>query len=178
MTVQCFRRIAGLEEPTEAQLGTIVKLERSAPEENEQPIRNNEQQGLFHLHVPAARTSATLHYHDIDLIAVHGLGGDAYRTWQHADGFSWLQDIHHVLPGIRTYAYGYDTVAAFATDPKGFGDYARHLITLVKGTRSSEHVCIVSCKIIRSRLILCRVRNAKLFSYVTEWVVCWSNRRV
>lgn len=138
MAIQYSRRVVGLPEPTEIQMQTIVEMERSS--EGNLVFRNNELQGLFPVHVQTDPTSNERDLHRIDFIAVHGLGGDVYRTWQHDSGFNWLQNIHEVLPGIRTYSYGFDSVAAFATGVVGLSDFARHLLALIKSTRVGESV--------------------------------------
>lgn len=169
MAVQYSRRILDLEEPTEDQIQTIAKLERSG--DIGPIIRNNEQQGLFPFHIQTDRTSAgEQHLHNIDIFAVHGLGGDAYRTWQHDSGFSWLQSLHEVLPGIRTYSYGYDSVAAFVTGVGGLSDFARHLLTLVQSTRVVEKVRNGTTRC-SNPLRLHRMQNAS-YSSVTVWVAC------
>ncbi|KAI9898900.1 hypothetical protein N3K66_005361 [Trichothecium roseum] len=45
----------------------------------------------------------------VDIIAVHGLNGDAYSTWTHpGTGKLWLRDfIPEFLPGSRVYTFGY-----------------------------------------------------------------------
>ncbi|KAF2799204.1 hypothetical protein K505DRAFT_321290 [Melanomma pulvis-pyrius CBS 109.77] len=137
MALQFFRRIDNMEEPSQDQMETLIQLERSDALYELQP--QNEQFGLFRMDIPTQQ--ATLQYeHNLDIIAVHGLGGDAYRTWHHENGFNWLQHIHEELPGIRVYSYGHDSGVAFSTGTAGLTDYARHLLSLVKLTRSSENV--------------------------------------
>lgn len=45
----------------------------------------------------------------VDIIAVHGLGGDAYNTWTNKlTGALWLRDfVPRLLPGCRVYTFGY-----------------------------------------------------------------------
>jgi hypothetical protein len=48
------------------------------------------------------------------IVAVHGLGGDAFSTWRHASGKLWLHDF---LPKSQTFSvarimtFGYDATA-------------------------------------------------------------------
>ncbi|KAF1924628.1 uncharacterized protein M421DRAFT_36145, partial [Didymella exigua CBS 183.55] len=44
----------------------------------------------------------------VDIVAIHGLNGDAYTTWQHENGTLWLRDLlPNDLPGSRVFTYGY-----------------------------------------------------------------------
>ncbi|KAF2832663.1 hypothetical protein CC86DRAFT_271853, partial [Ophiobolus disseminans] len=46
----------------------------------------------------------------VDVVAIHGLNGHAYKTWQHENETLWLQDLlPDVLPGSRIYTYGYSS---------------------------------------------------------------------
>jgi hypothetical protein len=45
-----------------------------------------------------------------DIVAVHGLTGDAYSTWTHENGQLWLRDfIPKFLPDARVFSWGYNT---------------------------------------------------------------------
>jgi hypothetical protein len=78
--------------------------------------------------------------HSTDIIAVHGVGGDPHRSWQHENGYNWIHHIHEEFPGVRVYSYGYDSGMGFGWGTSGLTNYARHLLSLIKLTRSNATV--------------------------------------
>ncbi|RSL74566.1 hypothetical protein CEP53_000140 [Fusarium sp. AF-6] len=103
-----LRRIDILEEPSEEQTQNLLEIETS--DHPDEPLPQSEQYGLFNLNSSTAQTPESRQdAYKLDIIAVHGLGGDAYRTWQHENGFNWLRCLPKELPGIRVYSYGYDS---------------------------------------------------------------------
>ncbi len=109
----------------------------------------SEQFGLFPIYIPDEdnQTLPARRPYALDIVSVHGLGGDAYRTWQHRNGFNWLEHIHEELPGARVYTYGYDSGVAFSRGAGTLSDFARHLLALVRLTRKTEEVCwLTPCK--------------------------------
>jgi hypothetical protein len=138
MAPQFFRRVENLGEPSTEQLRTLLQIRAS----NEDELKfRSEQFGLFAIHIPTQEELATLRYvHEVDIIAVHGLGGDPYFTWQHSNGFNWLQHIHEELPGARVFSYGYDSGIAFSMPSLDLQDYARHLLEVLKLMRVSKQV--------------------------------------
>jgi hypothetical protein len=73
-------------------------------------IDRTEKYGLFQLH-PPIRTPSDIEDREtnsLDIVAVHGITGDAYDTWTHDNGNFWLRDlIPKDLPGVRVFSYGY-----------------------------------------------------------------------
>ena len=47
------------------------------------------------------------------MVAVHGLGGDPFSTWQHSPGNLWLRDLptSNLLCAARIMTFGYDAAA-------------------------------------------------------------------
>jgi hypothetical protein len=44
----------------------------------------------------------------VDFIALHGINGHPWETWEHDDGTIWLRDLlPQSLPGARVWTYGY-----------------------------------------------------------------------
>lgn len=44
----------------------------------------------------------------IDFVALHGINGDLWNTWEHEDGTLWLRDLlPAAFPGARVWTYGY-----------------------------------------------------------------------
>jgi triacylglycerol esterase/lipase EstA (alpha/beta hydrolase family) len=71
------------------------------------------------------------------IVAVHGLGGDAFDTWTE-DGKLWLRDfLPQRLPKARIYTYGYDSIVAFSKSSAEVDDYARDLLNRVKTERAA-----------------------------------------
>lgn len=138
VSTQLFRRLDLLPEPN----GELVQdLLRKKTAESIDPFQHSsDQYGLFRLNGPSRQAIEGFRDHAFDLVAIHGLGSDAYRTWQHANGFNWLQHLHEEFAGIRVFSYGYDSGMAFSGGNMSLTDCARHLLTLVKLTRSSEAV--------------------------------------
>src|SRR2546429_9413121 len=50
----------------------------------------------------------------LDIVAVHGITGDAYNTWTHENGKFWLQDfVPKKFPGARVFSFGYPAEVFF-----------------------------------------------------------------
>ena len=71
----------------------------------------------------------------VDVVAVHGLGGDLYNTWTYAKGDDrgsdvfWLsQLLPHDLPGARVYSFGYASGPAFSRSVASVRESARQLL--------------------------------------------------
>lgn len=71
--------------------------------------------------------------YSVDIIAVHGLNGDASSTWRHnPDGTLWLRDlIPEFLPGRRVYTYGYPS-KIFSQSSAVVQEYARDLFISIR----------------------------------------------
>jgi len=69
----------------------------------------------------------------VDIIAVHGLNGDAYTTWTHQNGILWLRDLlPGLLPGSRVFTYGYPSQVVFSTSFARVQGYARQLLSSLR----------------------------------------------
>ncbi|KAH8746959.1 hypothetical protein F5882DRAFT_312127 [Hyaloscypha sp. PMI_1271] len=79
-------------------------------------------------------------YYDVDIVAVHGLNGDAYSTWTHAQTEKlWLRDfLPSDLPGARIYSFGYPAEVAFNTATGKLDDWARALLEGLKAVRAGK----------------------------------------
>ena len=81
--------------------------------------------------------------HNIDIVAVHGLGGGSYKTWTHKNGKLWLRDFLPAdLPGARIFTYGYNSTFVFSRETGTLRDYARDLLENIRSERTLLHVCI------------------------------------
>ncbi|KAH6873842.1 hypothetical protein B0T10DRAFT_234496 [Thelonectria olida] len=108
-----------------------------------------EKRGLFKLADSKPDSSGSKNY-PVDIIAVHGLNGDAFSTWCHKpDGTLWLRDLlPEFLPGCRVYTYGYPS-KIFSESSARVQEYARNLLVSLRdicedstiGKRSIIFVC-------------------------------------
>jgi hypothetical protein len=135
------RHIKLLEEPSEQQTAALLAIDNQDPSTSPPRQNRSEQFGLFPVHIPSPDDLLSLPVaHNTDIIAVHGIGGDIHRSWQHENGFNWIHHIHEEFPGVRVYTYGYDSGMGFSWGTSGLTNYARHLLSLIKLTRSSASV--------------------------------------
>lgn len=65
----------------------------------------------------------------VDIIAIHGLGGDRFHTWTDPEtGVLWLRDLlPKDMPGARIYSFGYNS-EVFGDSVTMITDYARQLL--------------------------------------------------
>jgi len=66
----------------------------------------------------------------IDIVAVHGLGGDAVNTWTHPKSKAfWLKDfLPRQVPDARIMTFGYNADAAFGQSTAEIMDHAKSLL--------------------------------------------------
>ncbi len=109
-------------------------------------IDRTEKYGLFLLHssisnIGDIEDEDTNH---LDIVAVHGITGDAYNTWTHQNGTLWLRDlIPKDVPGVRVFSYGYPA-EVFCTFGTGTLDtFARSLLEGLKRERRKKEVRII-----------------------------------
>jgi hypothetical protein len=92
----------------------------------------SEQFGLFFLAESSPSPNDREQY-PVDIIAVHGLNGDAYTTWTHANGTLWIRDLlPNFLPGCRVYTYGYPSQVVFGTSFADVREYSRRLLSSIR----------------------------------------------
>jgi hypothetical protein len=111
-----------------------VKRESPSPSSNRAaPLPRPEQFGLFRLDEPSPGANDR-HPVPVNIIAVHGLSGDAYSTWTHPNGTLWLKDLlPNLLPGCRVYTYGYPSQVVFSRSYADVSVYARRLLDSIRG---------------------------------------------
>ena len=122
------------------------EAEQSKQAQNEpSPPERTEKYGLLEVggDMISGDRDASKTYYDVDIVAVHGLNGDAYSTWTHAQTEKlWLRDfLPSDLPGARIYSFGYPAEVAFNTATGKLDDWARALLEGLKAVRAGKEVC-------------------------------------
>jgi hypothetical protein len=76
-----------------------------------------------------------------DIIAIHGIGGDLYKTWTHENGALWLRDfLPKNIKGARVFSFGYDAEVALTKSRATLDSFARSLLNNLRVERDGE-VC-------------------------------------
>ena len=102
--------------------------------------------GLLPLNFQTQRSSQTLQdQFPIDIVAIHGLTGDAYTTWTDQSNQSfWLRDfLPAQFPGARIFSFGYPADIFFSLGTGDFETFARTLLEDIKGVRRHSEVCVL-----------------------------------
>ncbi|KAE8452345.1 hypothetical protein EG329_001045 [Mollisiaceae sp. DMI_Dod_QoI] len=74
----------------------------------------------------------------VDIFAIHGLGGDKFKTWTE-DGKLWLRDfLPNQLPEARVFTYGYDATVAFSKSSAELDGFARNFLHRAESSRVSK----------------------------------------
>lgn len=76
----------------------------------------------------------------VDIIAIHGLNGDAYATWTHENQTLWLRDLlPSFLPGSRIFTFGYPSHVAFSTSFASVQEYSRRLLSSIRDVQENSN---------------------------------------
>ena len=119
-----------------------VKSESSKPDH---PLRENDY-GLLALHTfsltDAHPTISTEKTYPIDIVAIHGITGDAYTTWTDpSTNTFWLRDfLPKEFPGARIYSYGYPAKVFMSLGTGRFDTFARGLLGSLRNERNGNLV--------------------------------------
>lgn len=114
--------------------------------------------------------------YNADIIAIHGLGGTAHKTWTHENGILWLRDIvPNELPGVRIYTFGYDSSFAFSKGTGTLSDFAKNLLEAIRLERTTPEVSDFSWPTIKifQNVITYQAASqmlGQLFWSATAWV--------
>ena len=69
---------------------------------------------------------------NVDIVAIHGLGGDIRSTWTHKNGTFWLQDLlPPSMPGARVFSFGYPSDTFLSPSVAGIRDFAVSLLNAI-----------------------------------------------
>ena len=91
---------------------------------------SRERVGLFEL-------SASNGPKTVDVVAVHGLQGDAFKTWEDENGSLWLRDfLPKELPSAHIMTFGYDSTVAFSKSVAEIEDKALDLLNRLGAERA------------------------------------------
>jgi len=72
----------------------------------------------------------------LDIVALHGITGDAYDTWTHENKKFWLQDfVPKELPGARIFSFGYPAEVFCSLGTGNLDTFARSLLEDLKRER-------------------------------------------
>ncbi|PVH93685.1 hypothetical protein DM02DRAFT_661734 [Periconia macrospinosa] len=103
--------------------------ERPSSEATAPVIGRTKRYGLSLLNQVVPPDDSKGHHMEVDIIAIHGLNGDAYTTWEHENGTLWLRDLlPHALPGSRIFTYGYPSEVFCSNSAAKLRDYSRNLL--------------------------------------------------
>lgn len=88
--------------------------------------------GLFELSTAEAPKT-------VDVVAVHGLAGDAFKTWEYGNGTLWLRDLlPEDIPSARIMTFGYDSTVAFSNSVARIEDKALDLLNRLGALRDED----------------------------------------
>ena len=117
--------------------------------------------GLFELSEGEEKT--------VDIVAVHGLQGDAFKTWQHENGKLWLRDFLPTdLPSARIMTHGYNSTVAFSNSVARIEDKALEFLNRLSlkrnAVRSKARPIVFICHslgglVVKKALILAHERS-------------------
>jgi hypothetical protein len=77
----------------------------------------------------------------LDIVALHGITGDAYDTWTHENGTFWLRDfLPKEFPGARIFSFGYPAEVFCTLGTGDLDSFARSLLEDLKCERRRKEV--------------------------------------
>ena len=133
-TVASTSHLGPREESDDREQETCLRVTDVAPQEE----LASEKHGLILLNKDSRQQ---LPKYTVDVVAVHGLGGDVYKTWTHDNGKLWLRDfLPGDLPGARVFTYGYNSTFIFSRDTGTLREYARALLEDIRCERTPLEV--------------------------------------
>ncbi|KAH7024721.1 ankyrin repeat-containing domain protein [Microdochium trichocladiopsis] len=118
---------------------------------------HREPHGLFVLHESGQGRQSC----KIDIVALHGLGGDAFRTWSDSAGHLWLRDsLPKLIPESRIMSYGYDSAAVFSNSQLTLEGFPLGLLSSLESKRQDADVAS------RPIVFICHSLGGLLFKQV------------
>ena len=102
-------------------------------------IPQTERHGLFLLSERESANEPIRELFDVDIVAIHGLNGDAYTTWEHENGTLWLRDLlPNSIPGSRIFTYGYPSQVFVSNSIARVRDYSLRLLSSLNSARDED----------------------------------------
>lgn len=126
----------------------------SSRDKGSESEKHEKEYGLFPLHSEVSvKPDVDVPPYCVDIVAIHGITGDAHETWTHANGKLWLRDfVPQNLPGARVFTFGYPADVFRSTDTGGnFDTWARQLLEWLTNVRRKE----VILKSPSTKILLC-----------------------
>lgn len=81
--------------------------------------------------------------YSLDIVAIHGITGDAFGTWTHENGTNWLRDyLPKEFPGARIFTYGYPAEVLCSRSDGNIDSFARALLNDLRSVRRELKVDI------------------------------------
>lgn len=117
-------------------LETPLALPSSVPLTSQ---RDHEDQYGLKLIAAPVQEQARLDADAPDIIAIHGIGGNAWTTWTHKNGTFWLKELlpgHY--PSARVFSFGYQATVAFTRGRGNVKTFARSLLEGLNSVRYDE----------------------------------------
>ncbi|KAJ5638498.1 hypothetical protein N7528_000888 [Penicillium herquei] len=108
----------------------------------------------------------------VNIIAIHGLGGDAHETWTAPNKKIWLRDfLPYQIPNARIMTFGYNSSWLFSKNVMGITDFANDLLSRLKNDRHTPNmrkqpiifVCHSLGGIIAKRAVTLAYENSTLY---------------
>ncbi|KFY32742.1 hypothetical protein V495_08780 [Pseudogymnoascus sp. VKM F-4514 (FW-929)] len=97
-----------------------------------------EKYGLFRLH-PEPRKPYNADDFSVDIVAIHGLGGNPMNTWTDKDGHLWLRDsLPSHIPRARIMTFGYDSSILLGKSRMTINDFAVDLTNRLEDERQQH----------------------------------------
>jgi hypothetical protein len=136
---------------TSPRLSPVTKKGKAKPAEGE--LFSSKQNGLYLIYETPSNVIETIPPEKqcpIDIVAVHGMMGDAYKTWTHSNGHFWLRDsLPEGVPGARIFSYGYPANVFFSLEKGRIDDHActllEELLDVRRGTEEQKRPIVFIC---------------------------------
>lgn len=114
----------------------------------------------------------------VDIVAIHGIAGDALGTWTHENGKLWLRDfLPNDLPGARVFSFGYPAEISLSRSTGNLDTFCRSLLESLKRERRSREVRLdssqnLNVEVLNGMRMLRRVysiEGARSYLFVIVW---------